>query len=264
MDKVISIIVGNRLYASIVIIIIGVVIYQIIEKTINKLLERDKKNHRIDKKGKTIFKLTSNIAKYIIFFITIVLILKVYGVNVNSLVAGLGLVSVVAGLAIQAPLKDIVTGVNIITDDYFSLGDVVKIDDIEGKVVYLGVRTTKIKDTANGNILVLANRNINKVIKVSDEIYMEIPLSYEDDTDKIVRIINKALENVRKHEDVIEANYIGIDKFADSSINYKLKIMCKPENKFAVRRFVNGVIKKELDKNEISIPYPQLTIHKGE
>ena len=153
---------------------------------------------------------------------------------------------------------------NIITDDYFSLGDVVKIDDIEGKVVYLGVRTTKIKDTANGNILVLANRNINKVIKVSDEIYMEIPLSYKDDTDKIIKIINKALENVRKHENVIEADYIGIDKFADSSINYKLKILCKPENKFAVRRFVNSSIKKELDKNGISIPYPQLTIHKGE
>lgn len=85
MEKILSIIIENRLYASIVIIIIGVIIYQIIEKTINRLLERDKKNHRIDKKGKTIFKLTSNIAKYMIFLITIVLILQVYGVNVNSL-----------------------------------------------------------------------------------------------------------------------------------------------------------------------------------
>ena len=127
----------------------------------------------------------------------------------------------------------------------------------------MGVRTTKIKDISNGNILVLANRNINKVIKVSDEIYMEIPLSYEDETEKIVKIINKVLENIRKHENVIEADYIGIDKFADSSINYKLKIICKPENKFAVKRFVNSSIKNELDKNGISIPFPQLTIHKG-
>ena len=77
--------------------------------------------------------------------------MQIYGVNVNSLVAGLGLVSVVVGLAIQDPLKDIITGVNIITDDYFSLGDVIKVDDVEGKVVQLGVRTTKIKDIANGN-----------------------------------------------------------------------------------------------------------------
>ena len=264
MEKIISSINNNRLYISAIIAIIGIIIYQIIKKTINRILEKDKTRNKIDKKGRTVVKLFTNIIKYVIITIVGVLILQIYGVNVNSLVAGLGLVSVVAGLAIQDPLKDIVTGVNIITDDYFSLGDVVRIDDIEGKVVYLGVRTTKIKDTANGNILVLANRNINKVIKVSDEIYMEIPLSYEDDTDKVVKIINKALESIRKHENVIEADYIGIDKFADSSINYKLKILCKPENKFAVRRFVNGAIKKELDKNGISIPYPQITIHKGE
>lgn len=264
MEKIISSINNNKLYISAIIAIIGIIIYQIIKKTINRILEKDKTRNKIDKKGRTIVKLFTNIIKYVIITIVGVLILQVYGVNVNSLVAGLGLVSVVAGLAIQDPLKDIVTGVNIITDDYFALGDVVRIDDIEGKVVYLGVRTTKIKDTANGNILVLANRNINKVIKVSDEIYMEIPLSYEDDTDKVVKIISKALESIRKHENVIEAEYIGIDKFADSSINYKLKILCKPENKFAVRRFVNGAIKKELDKNGISIPYPQLTIHKGE
>lgn len=264
MEKIISSINNNKLYISVIIAVIGIIIYQIIKKTINRILEKDKNKNKLDKKGKTVIKLFTNIIKYVIITIVGVLILQIYGVNVNSLVAGLGLVSVVAGLAIQDPLKDIVTGVNIITDDYFSLGDVVRINDIEGKVVYLGVRTTKIKDIANGNILVLANRNIDKVIKVSDEIYMEIPLSYEDDTDKIVKILNKALESIRKHENVIEADYIGIDKFADSSINYKLKILCKPENKFAVRRFVNGTIKKELDKNGISIPYPQLTIHKGE
>ena len=263
MEKIISSINNNRLYISVVIAIIGIIIYQIIKRTINRILEKDKTRNKIDKKGRTVVKLFTNIIKYVIITIVGVLILQVYGVNVNSLVAGLGLVSVVAGLAIQDPLKDIVTGVNIITDDYFSLGDVVKIDDIEGKVVYLGVRTTKIKDIANGNILVLANRNINKVIKVSDEVYMEMPLSYEDETDKIIKILNKVLESVRKHKDVIEADYIGIDKFADSSINYKLKIICKPENKFAVRRFVNSSIKKELDKNGIDIPYPQLTIHKG-
>lgn len=264
MEKIISILNNNKLYISIIIVVIGFVAYEIIKRTINKFLEKDKEKNKLDKKGRTVVKLITNIIKYVIIVIVGVLVLKVYGVNVSSLVAGIGLLSVVVGLAIQDPLKDIITGVNIITDDFFSLGDVVKIGDIEGKVVYLGVRTTKIKDIANGNILVLSNRNIDKVIKVSDEVYMEIPLSYEDDTDKVVNIIKNSLNIVKKDEKVIEAEYLGIDKFADSSINYKLKILCKPENKFAVRRFVNSSIKKELDKNGISIPYPQLTIHKGE
>ena len=192
-----------------------------------------------------------------------VLILQIYGVNVNSLVAGLGLVSVVVGLAIQDPLKDIITGVNIITDDYFALGDVVKIDEIEGKVVYLGVRTTKIKDIVNGNILVLANRNINKALKISEELYIDIPLSYEDETEKIAKILNKVCTNIQKQEEVFEAKYLGIGSFADSAINYKLQINCKPEAKITIRRNVYNMVKSELDKNGISIPYPQVTIHKA-
>ena len=261
MEKIISILNNNKLYISIIIVVIGFVAYEIIKRTINKFLEKDKEKNKLDKKGRTVVKLITNIIKYVIIVIVGVLVLKVYGVNVSSLVAGIGLLSVVVGLAIQDPLKDIITGVNIITDDFFSLGDVVKIGDIEGKVVYLGVRTTKIKDIANGNILVLSNRNIDKVIKVSDEVYMEIPLSYEDDTDKVVNIIKNSLNIVKKDEKVIEAEYLGIDKFADSSINYKIKLLFKPENKFYAKRLVNTVIKKELDKNGISIPYPQITIH---
>ena len=263
MEKVLHAINNNKLYISVVIAIIGIIIYQIIKRTINKILEKDKKRNKLDKKGRTVVKLFTNITKYVIIAIVGVLILQIYGVNVNSLVAGLGLVSVVVGLAIQDPLKDIITGVNIITDDYFALGDVVKIDEIEGKVVYLGVRTTKIKDIANGNILVLANRNINKAIKISEELYIDIPLSYEDETEKIAKILNKVCTNIQKQEDVFEAKYLGIGSFADSAINYKLQINCKPEAKITIRRNVYNMVKSELDKNGISIPYPQVTIHKA-
>ena len=263
MEKILSTINNNKLYISAIIAVIGIIIYQIIKRTINKILERDKKRNKLDKKGRTVVKLFTNIIKYVIIAIVAVLILQIYGVNVNSLVAGLGLVSVVVGLAIQDPLKDIITGVNIITDDYFSLGDVIKIDDIEGKVVQLGVRTTKIKDVANGNILVIANRNINKALKVSEELYIDIPLSYEEETDKIAKILNKVCITIQKQEDVFEAKYLGIGSFGDSAINYKLKINCRPETKPTVRRRVYNIVKSELDRNEISIPYPQLTIHNG-
>ena len=159
-------ILDKKIVMVIAIIIIGIIIYKIIERTLNRLLDRDKKHKRLDKKSKTMIKLIDNIVKYIIIVIVGVLILQIYGINVNSLIAGLGLVSVIAGLAIQDPLKDIVSGINIITDDYYSLGDVINIDGIEGKVVQLGVRTTKILDTKRGDIYVLANRNISKVTKV--------------------------------------------------------------------------------------------------
>ena len=254
-------ILDKKIVMVIAIIIIGIIIYKIIERALNRLLDRDKKHKRLDKKSKTMIKLIDNIIKYIIIVIVGVLILQIYGINVNSLIAGLGLVSVIAGLAIQDPLKDIVSGINIITDDYYSLGDVINIDGIEGKVVQLGVRTTKILDTKRGDIYVFANRNISKVTKVSEELYLDVPLSYEDQIIKQEKVLNDACEKIQKLENVTEAKYIGLNEFSSSALIYKIKILCKPEAKLQVKRQANRIIKMDIDKNKLSIPYTQITIH---
>lgn len=264
MEKITEIVLNNKIFLSVIIIILAIIIYTLITRTIDKLLERDKnKNQRLDKKGRTIFRLFNNITKYIIIIIAGILILQIYGVNVNSLVAGLGLVSVVVGLAIQDPLKDMISGMNIISDEYFVLGDVVKIDDIEGKVIEIGIRTSKIKDIKNGNVLVIANRNISKTIKLSQELYLDIPLSYEDEISKVEEILRKSAELIKKVEHVSSASYIGVNEFADSCMKYKMRIICNQEFKHGIIRAANRIIKTELDKNGISIPYPQLTIHNG-
>lgn len=260
LQKIIEIITNKKIYLPVLIVIIGIIIYKIIEQSINQLMERDKKHKRLDKKGKTMVRLITNIAKYIIIAIVAALILQIYGINVNSLIAGLGLVSIIAGLAIQDPLKDIVTGINIITDDYYSLGDVISVDNIEGKVIQLGVRTTKIKDTKNGNIYVVANRNISKVTKVSEELYLDVPTPYEENISKIEKVLGNACNTIEKIEHVNKAENIGLNEFADSSQVFKIKILCNPEFKYQVKRKANKIIKLELDKEKISIPYPHLTI----
>ena len=235
----------KKLYLAIVIILIGTIFYKVIERTINKLLDRDKKNKRLDKKSKTMIRLFTNTAKYIIIIIVIALILQIYGINVNSLIEGLGLVS----------------GINIITDDYYALGDIINIDGIEGKVVQLGVRTTKIIDTKRGDVYVFANRNISKITKVSDELYIDVPLSYDETIVKQEKILNASCEKIQKLEHVTDAKYIGLNEFASSAIIYKIKILCKPEYKYQVKRQANRIIKLDLDKNRLSIPYTQIVIH---
>lgn len=251
----------TKIVMTVVLIILGLILYTIIERSINRILDRKKD---IDKKSKTLVKLFSNLAKYIILIIVGILILNIYGINVNSLVAGLGLVSVVVGLAVQDPLKDMISGINIITDDYYSLGDVVDIDGIEGKVIKLSIRTTKIQDTKNSNIHTIANRNINKVTKISNELYINIPLSYEDDVNKIGKILNGIANELKQVEHVQDAKYIGLNDFEESSMIYKMKILCKPEYRYIVKREANRVIKIWLDRTHISIPYPQVTVHKSD
>lgn len=177
------------------------------------------------------------------------------------MLAGVGIVSVVVGLALQDALKDIIMGANIITDNFFSIGDVVKYKGIEGKVISFGLKTTKIQDIATNNILSITNRNIDEIEKVSNEIYIGIPAPYEIKTEKMNEIGGKITERLKLFEKVEDCKYLGLDSLEDSCIIYKIQINCKPEYKYSVKRQATQIIKDELDKNSIDVPYPQMDLH---
>ena len=189
------------------------------------------------------------------------LLLQINGINVGSIVASLGLLSVIVGIALQDALKDIIMGVNIVIDDYFSVGDVLKIGDVEGKVIEIGLKSIRIKDINNGNIFVISNRNISEALNLSEQLDIEIPLPYEEKIIKIEGIISIMLEQISKLENVTKVEYKGLNEFSDSAIYYKIRIFCKPEFKPQIRRDANRIIKLELDKNNINIPYRQIDIH---
>lgn len=262
LDEIVPFFTNKKIYMSLIVIFIGIAIYRIIKASFNRISNKNRGTELINKKRKTYFRLFTNIIKYVILLIVVVVVLKIYGINVTSIIAGLGLASVIAGLALQDALKDIIMGFNIIVDGYFTVGDILKIDNIEGKVLELGLKTTKLQDIANGNIYTVANRNISSALVLSNELYIEVPLSYELDLKTADKVLTEIAEKIAKLENVDECKYLGLNEFNDSSIAYKIKIiLTKPNVKFQTRRDANGIIKTELDNNGISIPYPQLDVH---
>ena len=187
--------------------------------------------------------------------------IQVNGVNVTSIIAGLGVASVIAGLALQDALKDIIMGFNIIIDNYFSVGDVLEIGDVVGKVTELGLKSTKLKDVNNGNIFVIANRNIEQALNVSNEIDIDLPLPYEEPIEKMEKLINKIIVRIKEIENVDDVVYKGIKDFGESGIYYKIRIYSKPECKYLARLKARRTIKIELDKANVAIPYRQVDLH---
>lgn len=261
MEQIFTNIMTKNIYISIIIIIIIDIIYFVSKKVIEKLINKNTSNARLNKKKKTYLKLFRNILKYIFIIIALVLILQVNGVNVTSIVASLGLISVIIGFALQDALRDIIMGMNIVFDDYFSVGDVLKIGDVEVKVIEIGLKSTRMKDVNNGNILVISNRNISEALNVSEQLDIDIPLPYEEKITKIEDIISLMIEKISKLENVSKVEYKGLNEFADSAIYYKIRIFCKPEFKQQTKREANRIIKLELDENNIDIPYTQIDIH---
>lgn len=253
--------VNKNLCISLIIILAGVLAYMISKHAMNRIIARNKNNPNITRRRRTYIKLFNSIFKYVILIIVCVSVMQINGINVTSIVAGLGIVSIIAGLALQDALKDIIMGFNIIFDNYFSVGDVLEIGDVVGKVTELGLKTTKLKDVINGNVYVIANRNIGEALNVSNQMDIDIPLPYEEQIDKMEKLISKMLIKIKELENVEDAIYKGVKDFGDSAIFYKIRIFAKPELKYDVRLKARRLIKIELDKVNIAIPYNQVDIH---
>ena len=259
MEEAVKKVLSNSLVQSCIIILISIFIYELFNRLIFK--KSKLKNSKLSNRNKTYIKLFSSVLKYVLIVLTIILILKVNGVNVDSLLAGAGIIGIVVGFAIQDALKDIIRGMTILADNYFSVGDVVKYKDITGKVVSTSINTTKIEDMKTFNIISIANRNIEEIEIVSNSIDIMVPLSYELPINKAEAVVNEIVEEVRKIPDVTECNYRGVANLKQSNIDYMINIRTQPILSRKITRQVNGIMLHILESHNIEIPYNQLDIH---
>lgn len=257
--EIISNLLKSNFVHSIIVIIVSFFIYKIVKHFFIK--GNAVVSEKLNNKSKTYLRLITSILRYVFVIITILIILEINGINVSSMLAGVGIISVILGLAIQDALKDIIRGFSILSDGYFSVGDVVSYDGIVGKTIVIGLKTTKIKDLSTNNIISIANRNIEKIQVVSEDIYINIPLSYELSIDKAENVIDIIINEIKTNDDVKNAEYLGVNSLDDSNIKYLIKVMCDPEIKLKIRRFSLGCILRVLENEGIEVPYNQLDIH---
>ena len=250
-----------RILKSVIVFLLSLIIYKWTMYILNKGEEKSKLKVFSSNKGKTYVKLIRSIVRYFFMTITILIILQINGINVNSVLAGVGILGAVFGLAIQDWLKDVIRGSSIISDNYFSVGDIVKYKDIEGKVLVVGLKTTKIQDLATSNVISIANRNIEEVQVVSKFIYVRVPMPYDVSVERAEKVIGDIVELVKQNNNVNNCKYKGVTELSDSFIEYLLEVDCNQQFKLQVRRDTLRSILLGLEKNNIEVPYTQIDIH---
>ena len=242
-------------------ILISIIIYNVFVMIIGSSINRGGLGKLSTKKKATYLKMLKSIIRYVLIVINVLVILKIFGINITSMLAGVGIIGIILGFAVQDALKDIIKGIDIIADNYYQVGDVIKYEDITGKVISIGLKTTKLEDVNTFNIVSISNRNIEKVEVVSNLINIDVPISYEVSLDKAEKVINDIVESIKKHEGVNKCEYRGVYDLADSSIKYQIKVYCNPINKVQIRRDSLRYILVGLDKHHLSVPYNQIDVH---
>lgn len=259
-DKIINNVWVQRLFWSCIVIVISIAAYFVISWFIAK---KEKKNSKLfsSKRNKTYLKMLRSVAGYVIMILAVLSILQVFGINTSSMLAGVGLISLIIGFAVQDALKDIIKGFDIISDEYYNVGDIIKYGELTGKVLTIGLKTTKVQDILTGNIVSISNRNIDQVEVVSGDVYLTIPLPYELPVKKAEKILNEATKKIAKFEEVKSVNLYGLNKLSDSSMDYLIGLTTDANAKLSVRRKALHAVVTTLEDNKISIPYQQLDVH---
>ena len=252
-------------YVSVISIIVGILLILIIQSVIKKIIIADASNI-VAKRRNTIVILINNIFKYLIIIITFIICLSVNGVNVTAFLTGLGVAGAIAGLALQDALKDIIAGINIIMDNYFVVGDIVEFNGFTGSVIEFGLKSTKILGL-DGKTLVVANREISKIYNLSlkdKKLFLTYSIAYEEDVEKAMDIFDDICKKISKVDGVKEdVTVLGVNELNDSSVDISISITCDAKEQHRIRREANKIVKVELDKNKIKIPYPQVEVHNG-
>ena len=243
---------------SIIFILCSILFYKLVSCPIKNHFKSRKKNKGRD----TYFALISSLIRYAYIILVALCVLQINGFNVTSLLAGVGIASAVIGLALQDTMKDIIRGFSLASEDYYKVGDYVKINDMSGTVVHLGIRSTKLRDGLTGNIITIANSEINKAEVSADLINVDIPLPYELKLSKAESIMEEIVMRAKAEntDKLIECEYRGVSELASSSINYRIYAKCS-DDRIQIKRNINHAALAVLEEHKISVPYPQLDVH---
>ncbi len=250
----------QRAIWSVVVVLIALAIYRIVAKFLS-LKERKGAKFVSDKRNRTYIRMLKSAIGSILAVLTALTVMQIFGVNVSSMLAGVGIVSIVVGFALQDALKDIIRGLDIVSGSYYDIGDLIKFGDNLGVVQSITLRTTKIRDINTNNIVSIANRNIDKVEIDAGYIYISVPLPYDLKIEKADAVMKAIAKNLAKTELVTSAKYQGLTMIDDSTLNYQVMVTCEPANRLQARRNSLHTIIETLEENKITVPYAQLDVH---
>ncbi len=214
---------------------------------------------------KTLDKLTQNILRYTIYFIGIMMILSLFGVNTASLIASAGVLGLAVSFGAQNLVKDIITGFFVIFEDTYKVGDFVQIGNASGVVEEIGLRSSKIRSDS-GEVYIFPNGQVSTVVNYSRGAFQSIVsvgIAYEEDVENAIRVLAEMCESLKNHfpDKITNARVLGVGNLGASDVTIDVAIYTPYQDRLAMRRETRKRCKLALDGAGIEIPYQKQILY---
>ena len=203
-------------------------------------------------KGKTILNLAASSFHYFVVGLGIFWGLSILGVNLSTLFASVGILALIVGFGAEKLIADVVTGLFMIFENEYNVGDIIEVDGYRGTVSNIGVRTTSITD-AGGNVKIFNNsdvRNITNLSSQSSTAVCDLVLPSSLPLDVVEPVLNAVMPKIRKeHPDMFseDPSYDGIQALSGSSMTLRITAVVKEADRFNAARVINRYLKEVAD-----------------
>lgn len=255
---------------TIVLIILGA---WILSKIMNRVIEKIVRNAVFisahgsledeKKREDTLIRIIANFMRIFIWIVALFFSLTEFGVPVAPLLTGAGVVGVAVGFGSQSLVKDMITGLFIIAENQYRIGDRICIGGVCGKVENITLRVTQLRDVdgtlhyvPNGEIKITSNKSKDFAVLLVD-----VGVAYGTDIDFLEELVNRVGQELASEEkysdDIIKApHFLRIVDFMDYSISIRITGKVSPGKKYTIKGELRRRLKIEFEKNNIDLPFP--------
>jgi len=217
---------------------------------------------RIAARARTVGALLSSIATFVIFSIALITVLGMAGLDLTPLIASAGVVGIAVGFGAQSLIKDFLTGVFMILEDQYGVGDVVDAGQATGTVVDVGLRVTKLRDdngvvwyVPNGSILRIGNKSQGWAVAI-----VEVPVAYSEDLDRVRELLRTTAEALAADPEqgvdiLAEPATCSVESMTPDAVLLRVQLRTQPLRQNDVARELRVRVKDALD--EAGVAYKQ-------
>jgi len=241
-----------QLLGAIIVILIG----WFVAKKVSTLVEKICLRNEMDV---TLTKFVVNIIKFTIIIGASIIAVGKLGIALTPFIAGIGALSLGAGLALQGTLSNYGAGLAIIVTRPFIVGNTVAVEGVSGIVreIKLGYTTL---ETEDNEIITIPNKHIMGEVLVNSFEYKIVEsvvgIDYSNDPERAIEILNEVLFSFKEEISQDPKSQVGIKEFGDFSINLELRYWALTQSYFQTQYKINLAIYKAFKENNIQIPFP--------
>jgi len=259
----------GKFIAIIIILVVVKIALSVINKLIEKSLTPLKKSKNYKKRisrANTLIPLLRSVSKYVIYFISGVMVLRELGVDTTAIIASAGVIGLAIGFGAQSLVKDVLSGAFLLFEGIISVGDSVTVGEHSGTVEVVGLRNIHLRKFSGelrvipyGEVTSFGNFNKGYMRAI-----VEVGIAYEQDVERGM----KALEEItnkwtEENKDIVLEPPIvqGVLSLGSSDVTLRIAIKVKPMTHWGAERELKRRIKDTFDKKGIEIPFPRQVVY---